>query len=108
MKLNEIMYWELSTLPAKLGLVRLQAYSDSGTVDQAFSLQQGGLSWPGLAAKHLGRLQKRNLVSSPWGPGVGGLCGTFLPSPLMVASGSHSSHQSLLAWTEPFSFGFFI
>jgi hypothetical protein len=46
-------------------------FSDSGTVDQAFSLQQGGLSWPGLAAKHLGRLQKRNLVSSPWGGAMG-------------------------------------
>lgn len=27
MKLNEIMYWELSTLPAKLELMCLQAYS---------------------------------------------------------------------------------
>lgn len=111
MKLNEIMHWELSTLPAKLELMSLQAYSLSLELrpeTSVFSREvSAGLGWlPGtLQGDRKGRRWPWALQTCQL-PLGGLILWLLLITTIMVDSGSHSSHQSFLAWTEPFPFDF--
>lgn len=87
MKLNEIMHWELSTLPAKLELMSLRAYSLSLELQpetSVFSREvSAGLGWlPGTLQgdrKEGGGHGHSKLVTYPLGASF---CDSFLPPPL--------------------------